>query len=218
MVLTAKQLGISAGESQPSSPWLFCDEAASPAGGVAFYAIVEPARPGSEEFCEQLLEAISKVFRSRKRSLTGGLLQALKAANEDLRDWNRRSLKEHWIAAGVTCLALRDGEGYMAQVAPANSLLCRDGSVLLVTPAIPEAAEPLGINDDFWPYFSRLDLSGDAKLLLCTSDLPEGVSFRDIAPILTLPSEDILAALYRQVRAARDFAALLLTQQAPSQE
>src|SRR5712692_4719575 len=68
------------------------------------YVLVEPALPGSEEFCLQLLEAMGQLFHQSKQSLTGGMLRAMQAAHFQLRDWNRRSFREHRVAAGISAL------------------------------------------------------------------------------------------------------------------
>ena len=65
-------------------------------------------------------DAIGDIFHESKASLTGGMLRALRSAHENLRDWNRRSLKEHRVAAGVSCLAMHDNEAYLAQVGPGS--------------------------------------------------------------------------------------------------
>ena len=77
------------------------------------FVVVEPAHEGSEEYCRDLSQVIGKQFRERRLSLTGGILRALKAAHESLRDWNRRSLKQHRVAAGVSCLALRGAGAHL---------------------------------------------------------------------------------------------------------
>src|SRR3990172_3481671 len=121
------QFGVVDGKAQEESPWvgLFPDTGrAHTEETVDLFVVVEPALPGSEDYCRDLSQAIGKQFRERRLSLTGGILRALKAAHENLRDWNRRSLKQHQVAAGASCLALRGGaagtrEAYLGQVGPA---------------------------------------------------------------------------------------------------
>src|SRR3990172_3623192 len=179
-MLWVGQFGIAAGEAQEHSPWVGAFPDPRPGDDpIDLYLVVERALPGSEEFCAELTEAIASVFHQRKASLTGGLLRALKAAHEHLSDWNRKSLRDHRVAAGVSCLALRprpEGgpaayEGYLAQVAPASAVLYHGGAVLPLEPSLPDAMEPLGLHEEFWPDFRRLDLDEGDRLLLLSPEL-----------------------------------------------
>ena len=125
-MLWVGQFSIVDGEAREESPWIgvFPESArVEPEESSDLFVIVEPALEGSEEYCRDLSQVIGKQFRERRLSLTGGILRALKGAHESLRDWNRRSLKQHRVAAGVSCLALRGGapgcNAYLGQVAPA---------------------------------------------------------------------------------------------------
>ncbi|MEE8369378.1 MAG: hypothetical protein V3S00_01265, partial [Dehalococcoidia bacterium] len=121
-MLWVGQFGIVDGEAWEHAPWIGAFVHPHPSDDSAdLYVIVEPALPGSEEFSGELTDAIGSVFRQGKGSLTGALLRALQAAHANLHEWNRRSLKEHRVAAGVSCLAVRAHEAYLAQVAPASA-------------------------------------------------------------------------------------------------
>ena len=205
------QFGIAGGEAQEQSPWVGAFPDPSPGDEPAdLYLVVEPAIPGSEEFCAELVAAIGKVFHRRRASLTGGLLRALKAAHDDLREWNRKSIKEHRVAAGVSCLALRRNEAYLAQVAPASAALYRQGSLSALEPRLPDAAEPLGLDDDFWPDFSRVELQEGDRLLLLSPSLAKALPPAELSAALALPAEEALPALYRQARALPNCGALLV--------
>src|SRR3989304_4592890 len=111
-MLWVGQFSIVDGEAREESPWVgvFPESGrVEPEESSDLFVVVEPALEGSEEHCRDLADVIGKQFRERRLSLTGGILRALKAAHESLRDWNRRSLKQHRVAAGVSCLALRGG-------------------------------------------------------------------------------------------------------------
>src|SRR3990172_2586925 len=154
-MLWVGEFGIADGEAREETPWV----GAYPEPGRGedpsdLYLIVDPALPGSEEFCAEMKEAIGSVFHKTKVSLTGGLLGALRSAHEHLRDWNRRSMKDSRVAAGVSCLALQGQAGYLAQVGPAAAVLYRNRSLQQLRPRLPDALEPLGLFDDFWPDFS----------------------------------------------------------------
>ncbi len=205
------QFGMEDGQAREATPWAGVypdrshDEEASD-----LYVIVEPALPGSEEFCAELKEAIGSVFHKSKVSLTGGLLRALQGAHEHLRDWNRRSMKEHRVAAGASCLAARGAEAYLAQVAPASAAVLRNGFFQLMEPSLPSALEPLGLNEELWPQFSRIDLEPGDRVLLLSPGLARAIPQQELAAALELPAEDVLPAVYRRARSLPNCAALLV--------
>jgi hypothetical protein len=206
------QFGIAEGEAREQTPWVGvypANERDEDAADV--YVLVEPALPGSEEFCGEMKDAIGQAFHQSKASLTGGVLRALRAANENLREWNRRSLKEHQVAAGVTCLAVRDSEAYLAQVGPSRAVFFRRGESQHITPTIPEATEPLGLQDEFWPEFHRFDLAPGDRLLLLSPGLAESLAQPALTTALALEDgEQALPELYKLARGQRDCAALLV--------
>jgi serine/threonine protein phosphatase PrpC len=210
-MLWVGQFGIAGGEAQEETPWVGAyrdDDRQDEPSDV--YVLVEPATPGSEEFCGEMKDAIGRVFHDSKASLTGGILRALRSANENLREWNRRSLKEHRVAAGVSCLATRDNEAYLAQVGPARAVFFHRGRADLVQPTLPEAREPLGLEDEFWPEFHRYELADGDRLLLLSPGLADAMAGHELTAALALDGEKALPELYRLARGARDGAALLV--------
>src|SRR3989442_4413301 len=131
-MLWVGQFGIADGEAREQTPWVGVYPDPTNAEVTSdLYLIVEPALPGSEEFCEELKEVVGSVFHKEKVSLTGGMLRALRSAHEQLRDWNQRSLREHRIAAGISCVAVHGNAAYLAQVPPAWAARY-DGATLVV--------------------------------------------------------------------------------------
>ena len=211
--LWVSHFNIVGGEVQQEGPWLaaFPDRSHGDTKPSDLYLVVEPALPGSEELCAQLVAAIGKLFHQRKLSLTGGLLWALRAAHEQMRDWNRKSLKEHRVAAGTSCLALCGSEAYLAQVGPTIAYLRLQDGLRRIQPHIPNAQEPLGLYAEFWPAFSRYELSAGDRVLLATSNLAAAVGDQEVKAALALRAEECLAPLYQQARHLSDCGALLLT-------
>jgi serine/threonine protein phosphatase PrpC len=210
-MLWVGQFGIADGEAREETPWVGVyrdDERDEEPSDV--YVLVQPALPGSEEFCGEMKDAIGRVFHDSKSSLTGGVLRALRSANENLREWNRRSLKEHRVAAGVSCLATRDNEAYLAQVGPARAVFFHRGRADLVQPTLPEATEPLGLEDEFWPEFHRYELADGDRLLLLSPGLADAIPNHELTAALALDGEKALPELYRLARGASDGAALLV--------
>jgi hypothetical protein len=212
-MLWVNQFGIVDGEVREESPWagVFPESGrVEPQEAADLFVLVEPALPGSEDPCRDLSQAIGKQFRERRLSLTGGILRALKAAHESLRDWNRRSLKQHRVAAGVSCLALRGDEAYLGLVAPAAAAVLCDGSLARLEPVLPDAAEPLGLHEQFWPDFSRHDLREGDRLLLLSTGLAAALSDQELTEALRPPPEETLPLLYRKVKDMPHCAAILI--------
>jgi len=218
-MLWVGQFGIADGEAREETPWVgvFPEDPSGPSGGGArgaessdLFLIVEPATEGSAEFCAELKEAVGAVFHGSKASLTGGLLRALQAAHENLREWNRRSLKDHRVAAGISCVAVRGHEAYLAQVAPASAVYSRAGHLDAIAPSLPDATEPLGLYDEFWPQFARFELEAGDRLLLLSPGLARALPPDEPAGSLALPAEEAIPALYRLARALPDCGAVLV--------
>jgi hypothetical protein len=212
------QFGVVDGKAQEESPWvgLFPEGGrVQPEETVDLFVVVEPALPGSEDYCRDLSQAIGKQFQDRRLSLTGGILRALKAAHENLRDWNRRSLKQHQVAAGVSCLALRGGaapagEAYLGQVGPAVAVFVRGGSLFRLEPRLPDAVEPLGLHEEFWPDLTRHELQEGDRLLLLSRGLASAFSDEELAEVLSPPPEETLPLLYGRAKEMHHCAALLV--------
>ena len=219
-MLWVGQFGIVNGEAREESPWV----GVFPAGGrpdksaeeaVDLFVVVEPALPGSEDYCRDLSDAIGRQFREHRLSLSGGILRALKAAHENLRDWNRRSLKQHRVAAGVSCLALRGGpasgwEAILGQVAPAAAVLLHDGSLQRLEPSLPDAMQPLGLEEEFWPDFTRHELQAGDRLLLLSRGLAAALSDEELVEALRPAPEETLPLIYHKGKEMPHCAALLV--------
>jgi hypothetical protein len=212
------QFGIVDGQAREESPWVGVfprSERTEAEEGTDLFVVVEPALPGSEDYCRDLAQAIGKQFRERRLSVTGGILRALKAAHENLRDWNRRSLKQHQIGAGVSSLAVRrsalDGwEAYLGQVAPATAVILHGESLERLEPGLPDAVEPLGLHEEFWPDLSRHELQDGDRMLLLSEELAAAFSDEQLAEALRPPPDETLPLLYHKGKEMPRCAALLV--------
>jgi hypothetical protein len=212
-MLWVGQFGIVDGEAREESPWIgvFPDSGrAEPEDASDLFVVIEPALEGSEDYCRDLADVIGKQFRERRLSLTGGILRSLKAAHESLRDWNRRSLKQHRVAAGVSCLALRGGQAYLGQVAPAAAAVLHNGSLERLEPRLPDAIEPLGLHEEFWPDFSRHELQAGDRLILLSKGLAAALSDEELTEALHQLPEETLPRLYRTAKGMPHCAAVLV--------
>ena len=217
-MLWVNQFAIVEGELREQSDWVgvFPESArVEPQEAADLFVLVEPALPNSEEYCRDLARAIGDGFRERRLSLSGGIMRGLQVAHERLRDWNRRSLKNQRVAAGVSCLALRGGaptgrEAYLGQVAPAAAALLRDGALSRLSPALPDSLQPLGLEEQFRPDLSRHELGGGDRLLLLTTGLDAALSDGELAEALRPPPDETLPLLYRRGKEMPYCAAILV--------
>ncbi len=174
------------------------------------YLLVEPALPGSEEYCNDVANLVGESFHRYRLSVTGGLLRAIQAAHADLRGWNSRSLRDQWVAVGISALAVRGAEAYLAQVGPALAYVRCGDELLSFRPGIPEAQGPLGLSPQVYPHFYRVELaSGDAALLASTS-LENIVPARSLEGLLAGRPDECLPAIYQAARGLPWFGALLV--------
>lgn len=173
------------------------------------YVLVDPATPSSEEYAGQLLDAIGRMYKQDALSLTGAVLRALRAAHQQLRDWNQRSLREHRIGAGVSCLAVRGRTAYLAQVGPSLAFHVGDGRFRRIEPE-DGAAEPLGQSEQTEPSFRKYDLSAGDLLLLAPPGILDMLDEEALKSILLRGGEEALVELYRLARDQQEFSLVLL--------
>jgi len=201
------QFNIAGGEAREEGPYTAFFPASRE--GCDLGVVAEAALSGSALICQELVATVGRQFRRQRLSITGGLLRALRAAHAYLLDWNRRSLLEHRLAVGVSCVAWRGGEAYLAQVGPAIAFWWREGKLERLEPQ-EEAAQPLGLAQELWPAFYRCQLSPGHRLLLATTALAALADEAQMAAALALAPQEALASLYRLARSLPDGAALLL--------
>ncbi|MEX1253775.1 MAG: hypothetical protein WEE64_05480 [Dehalococcoidia bacterium] len=174
------------------------------------YVLVEPTTAPGEDYCGQLVDAIGRIYRQEGLSLTGAVLRSLRAAHQQLRDWNQRTLREQQVTAGVACLAVRGRTAYLAQVGPGVAYHVGDGHVESVA-ASNGAVAPLGEPDHVEPTFSRYQLSPGDILLLASPRLLELIDEGALRSILLRGPDEALVELFRLTRDQQEFALVLLS-------
>ena len=173
------------------------------------YVLVEPATPASKEYCGQLVDAIGRLYRQDPLSMTGAVLRALKAAHQQLRDWNQRTLREHHVLAGVSSLAVRGRNAYLAQVGPSVAYHVGDGRVRRIVPE-GGAAQSLGQAETAEPTFSHYQLSPGDLLLIASPRLADVLSEEALRSVLLRGGDEALVELFRLARDQREFSLVLL--------
>ncbi|MGA2285262.1 MAG: hypothetical protein ABSG55_03200 [Dehalococcoidia bacterium] len=206
------QFGVVRGQAQQAGPWQgkFSLQPSNEEP-VDLYVLAQPALPGSEEFCGQLVAVVGHLFERENLSITGALTKAIAAAHENLRDWNRRSLREHQVGAGLSCLVVRGTVAYLAQAGPSLAYFRRGDSVRRLVAEDPPAAVALGLADDLRPQLRRYDLAPGDLLIVASPALTDVVDEDHIRSLLALDAEEALSELYLLTRDQPDFSVFLLS-------
>ncbi|MCH8995396.1 MAG: hypothetical protein IH959_10610, partial [Chloroflexi bacterium] len=173
------------------------------------YVLVEPSSPANIEYCAQLVDAIGRMYQQDTLSMTGAALRALKVANQQLRDWNERSLREHRVGAGVSCLVVRGRTAYLAQVGPVVAFHVGDGSFRRIVPE-EGLIEPLGVAEAIEPVFTRYELSPGDLLLLASPHIEDLLDEETLRAMLLRGADDALVELFGVARGQQEFSLVLL--------
>jgi hypothetical protein len=206
------RFGIVRGQAQEIGPWQGAFTRREPGEEPAeLYVLVHPALPGSEEFCGQMVAVIGRLFERQSLSLTGALIKAISAAHENLRDWNRRSLREHQVGAGLSCLVVQGTLAYLAQVGPSLAYHRGDGVLRRVVPQDPQATAVVGLGEELRPELTRFELSPGDLVLVVSPVLSEIADDEALAALIAADGEQALSEVYLLTRDLPDFSAFLLS-------
>ncbi len=204
---------VADGGVQEEGPWLGSlirqrpDEEAD-----ELYVLVEPAGAASEAYTSQLVDVIAQLYSKDPLSLTGALTRSLRAAHEHLRDWNRKSLKEHRVGAGASCLALRGREAYLAQIGPSLAYIrTADGDFRRIESDDSSFEASLGVADEFTPRLKRIELNPGDLVLLASTKLEAVASADHIERLLARDPDDALPELYMLCRDEANAAIVMLS-------
>ncbi len=198
-----------AGEVREHGPWLVDQLRDRDDGGVRLLVLAEPVDDRSAEFCGEVAEAVAALFSREALSVTGGLLRALRQAHYNLAEWNRRSLREHQVAVGLTCVAIRDSEATVAQVGPGIVYLVSGGEARRIATEDYPASVPLGSEEQIEPLFTTATLH-EQHLLLISSVVEREADDGAVVQSLTAGPERALADLFGRTRAISDLTAVLI--------
>lgn len=204
---------IVGGHVEEEGPWLGSLVRQRPDDDAdELYVLVEPARAGSEEYTSQLVDVVLQLYGKDPLSLTGGLLRALRAAHDHLREWNRRSLREHRVGAGSSSLAMRGREAYLAQIGPSLAYVrSASGEVRRIEHEASDFDHALGLQDEFDPRLTRLELQPGDLVLLASTRLDTLAPPEHIERLLARGADEALPELYLLCRDEPDIAVVLLS-------
>jgi serine/threonine protein phosphatase PrpC len=176
------------------------------------YVLIESAAPGKDEYTAQLVDVIARLYNRDALSLTGALVRSMKAAHEHLRDWNQKSLQEHRVGAGASCLTMRGSDAYLAQAGPSLAYVrSADGAFRRIMAPNASFEHALGIADPFEPQLTRLPLAPGDLVLLASTALDEIVPADHVRRILDRGADEALPELYLLCRDRPQFSLLLLS-------
>ena len=200
---------IVGGEVREDGPWLaeqlrFGDEER-----VHLFVLADPADERSAEFCSEVAGAVADLFAGESLSLTGGLLRALRQAHRNLAEWNSRSLREHRISIGVTCVALRGDNATVAQAGPGLVYVAAPDGVHRISSEGHAAAQPLGGDEPLDPLFTGVPLAG-TKILILSSAAEALAGSAAIGQVLEGAPDRALAGIFQRTREVPDMTAVLI--------
>jgi len=197
------------GEVREHGPWLIDRLRTREDEQVRVLVLAEPVDERSGEFCAEVAEAVAALFGRESLSITGGLQRALEQAHANLAEWNRRSLREHRVAVGITCVAVRDGAATIAQVGPGVVYEYGPGGLRRLATEGTAAARALGGPEPIEPHFTAFALA-DRRLLLLTSAVEREVPPAAIGSALAAGPERALPELFLRTRRVADMTAVLV--------
>jgi hypothetical protein len=203
---------VADGRVEEEGPWLASLVRRRPDDDQSdeLHILIEPASEQGEAYAAQLVDVIAQLYGRDTLSITGALQRALRAAHEHLRDWNRRSLPEHQVAAGATCIALRGSEVYIAQFGPALAYVREAGGA---TRRIDggDASSALGTADEFEPHINRVVLDAGDVVLAASTQLHDVVPPAHVERVLARDPDAITPEFYLLCRDRPNFALVLLS-------
>jgi hypothetical protein len=175
---------------------------------VELFIVAEGTTPAGEAFAGHVVSAMGQALAGLDMSLTGILRRLFAEAERVVLDWNRKSIAQHRVALGISCLARRGGQVVLGQAGPAAAVAVHGGRSEVLRPE-PPFDQPIGSGRGPGPLLRRLAFEpGDRVVLLSTPALAE-VEDEVLRGIAGLPLEEILPDLYRRVQHLRHETVLL---------
>ena len=141
-----------------NGPWIIDQKNQRNGAEERLLILVEPVSDDSANVCNEVAQAVATLFFHEKLSVTGALLRSLRQADYNLKEWNKRSLREHHIAVGLTCIVITGQEATIAQVGPSLGYIISDQQASPLRTKNYPAAIPLGGEGIIQPLFSKLSL------------------------------------------------------------
>ena len=163
------------------------------------YLLMEVTGPDLERdaVTRLLAQVVHQAYFRWRGSVTAGLREAIRQANELLLNENRNSLPGERRAAGISCLVLRNDDLFIAQAGPAAVYLLRSGEVdrfpdesPWLDASVAEGAEAAALGDrhDVHVHLFHSEIRNGDTILVVGSELASVMSANAWPEILTQPT------------------------------
>lgn len=203
------QFNIVDGQVQEEGPFAGVFEGTQSAAGVGLYVVAEPVGSAGARLCDEVIEVVARNFGRPEPAITANLLRALAAGHQHVREWNRLH-GERPAGVGISCLAVRGEEAYLAQCGPALALAHTAGRFRVAAPVGDDSRRPLGMGERAAPVFTRLTLHPGDVIMLLFSAADRLVDRGALSKLVCSPPEEAMPELYLRVRGIQAFGALYL--------
>ncbi len=104
--------------------------------------LAEGTTPAGNEFAGHLVSQAERSWKTLDLSLTGALIHLFDEAQHALREWNGRSISQHRVGLGLSCLAQWGNRSVLATRGPA-SVIHISGATATRHEPDDEHAEPM---------------------------------------------------------------------------
>lgn len=174
-----------------------------------FSILAEGTTPAGESFAGHVVSALGQLWQSLDISLTGSLHRAFAEANNSLIEWNRKSIAQHRVSLGLTCLGRRGDQAVIAQAGP-SVVFHRSGNTCDIIYTDEEHGRPLGMVAGCTPQLTRIIIAPGDRVLLVSSAAIKEMDEDLIGNILGLETGQVLGNLYQRLQHLKHVTVLLL--------
>ena len=139
------------------------------------------------------------------------MTRALRAAHEHLRDWNRTSMPDEQVGAGVSLLVLREDVGYLAQAGPAVAVYGDGTRAQRFRPSNGSVQDAVGLAAELRPTMARFELGLGESVLLSGSPLLASLQEEHGPALLGMDPEEALGQVYVMLKEQQNLGAILIS-------
>jgi len=179
------------------------------------YLMCELSAPAEtwDDASSEIVDLAIQTFYESPGSVTAGLRQAVRTVNRHLLDTNAASIPGQEIWAGLTCVALRDNDLFIAQGGPSLVYVLRDGELLAFpkpdsVPEGPSSSPPLGEEPQPNVELSHCAVDEGDTFLLVASHLPYLADAEQITAALGAGDPDAVLQQISKLVQQGDFSAV----------
>lgn len=139
------------------------------------------------------------------------MTRALRAAHDHLRDWNRTSMPDEQVGAGVSLLVLREDVGYLAQAGPSIAVYGDGTRAQRFRPSNGSLQDAVGLANELRPSISRFELGLGESVLLSGSALVASLQEEHGPALLGMDPEEALGQVYVMLKEQQNLGAILIS-------